>query len=76
MAAGAILISTIAADCNGRAERIDGGFRVSARKPPASGGEVGDVVATVAADALVDILRPAIETVGGGSFSRGCELDM
>ncbi|WP_433602803.1 acyl-CoA dehydrogenase family protein [Nocardia sp. CA-135953] len=49
VAAGAILVSTGASDwveSNGRAERVDGGFRVSARKAPASGCEVGDVVVT------------------------------
>ena len=45
----AILISTGASDwvgSNGTAERVDGGFRVSARKGPASGCEVGDVLVT------------------------------
>ncbi|MEV6340364.1 acyl-CoA dehydrogenase family protein [Nocardia vinacea] len=49
VAAGAILVSTGASDwveSNGRAERVDGGFRVSARKAPASGCEVGNVVVT------------------------------
>ncbi|WP_433755103.1 acyl-CoA dehydrogenase family protein [Nocardia sp. CA-135398] len=49
VAAGAILVSTGASDwveSNGRAQRVDGGFLVSARKAPASGCEVGDVVVT------------------------------
>lgn len=49
VAAGAILVSTGASDwveSNGRAERVEGGFLVSARKAPASGCEVGDVVVT------------------------------
>ncbi|MFI7667083.1 acyl-CoA dehydrogenase family protein [Nocardia sp. NPDC049526] len=49
VAAGAILVSTGASDwveSNGRAERVDGGFRVSARKAPASGCEVGNLVVT------------------------------
>lgn len=47
--AGAVLISTGASDwlsSNGTATKVDGGFRVSARKAPASGCEVGDVLAT------------------------------
>lgn len=46
---GAILVSTGASDwvgSNGAARRVDGGFRVSARKMPASGCEVGDVTVT------------------------------
>jgi alkylation response protein AidB-like acyl-CoA dehydrogenase len=31
---------------------------------------------TVAADALVDTVRLAIETIGGAGFSRSCELEM
>ncbi|MEU0501152.1 acyl-CoA dehydrogenase family protein [Nocardia sp. NPDC005998] len=49
VAAGAILVSTGASDwveSNGRAKRVDGGFLVSARKAPASGCEVGNVVVT------------------------------
>lgn len=45
----AILISTGASDwvpSNGTARRVDGGFRVSARKTPASGCEVGHVLVT------------------------------
>ena len=45
----AILISTGASDwvgSNGTARRVDGGFRVSARKGPASGCEVGNVLVT------------------------------
>jgi alkylation response protein AidB-like acyl-CoA dehydrogenase len=49
VAGGAILISTGASDwvgSNGTAERVDGGYRVSARKAPASGCEVGDILVT------------------------------
>ena len=45
----AILVSTGASDwigSNGTATRVDGGFRVSARKGPASGCEVGHVLVT------------------------------
>lgn len=45
----AILISTGASDwvsSNGTATKVDGGFRVSARKSPASGCEVGQVFVT------------------------------
>ena len=44
-----VLISTGASDwlgSNGRAERVDGGYRVSARKAPASGCPAGDVLDT------------------------------
>jgi acyl-CoA dehydrogenase len=44
-----VLVSTGASDwleSNGRATRVDGGFRVSARKAPASGCPAGDVLAT------------------------------
>jgi acyl-CoA dehydrogenase len=47
--AGAIAISTGASDwiaSNGSATKVDGGFRVSARKAPASGCEVGDLLVT------------------------------
>ncbi|MBF6184459.1 acyl-CoA/acyl-ACP dehydrogenase [Nocardia farcinica] len=47
--AGAILVSTGASDwvaSNGRAERVEGGYRVSARKAPASGCEVGTILVT------------------------------
>ncbi|MFG1798080.1 acyl-CoA dehydrogenase family protein [Nocardia sp. NPDC049149] len=46
---GAILISTGASDwvgSSGRAERVDGGYRVHARKAPASGVEAGTVLVT------------------------------
>ncbi|QLY29167.1 acyl-CoA/acyl-ACP dehydrogenase [Nocardia huaxiensis] len=49
VAAGAILVSTGASDwveSNGRVVRVDGGYRVSARKMPASGCEAGTVVVT------------------------------
>jgi acyl-CoA dehydrogenase len=45
----AILVSTGASDwvgSNGRAEQVEGGFRVNARKGPASGCEVGQVLVT------------------------------
>ena len=45
----AVLVSTGASDwvvSNGSAVRVDGGYRVSARKAPASGCEVGNVVVT------------------------------
>jgi alkylation response protein AidB-like acyl-CoA dehydrogenase len=45
----AILVSTGASDwvgSNGSARKVDGGFRVSARKGPASGCEVGHVLVT------------------------------
>jgi acyl-CoA dehydrogenase len=45
----AILISTGASDwvgSNGRARQVEGGFRVSARKGPASGCEIGQVLVT------------------------------
>jgi alkylation response protein AidB-like acyl-CoA dehydrogenase len=45
----AILISTGASDwipSNGTANKVEGGFRVSARKGPASGCEVGDILVT------------------------------
>ncbi|MBF6227308.1 acyl-CoA/acyl-ACP dehydrogenase [Nocardia abscessus] len=47
--AGAILISTGASDwvgSNGHAERVEGGYRVHARKAPASGCEAGTVLVT------------------------------
>ncbi|WP_141811258.1 acyl-CoA dehydrogenase family protein [Nocardia bhagyanarayanae] len=46
---GALLVSTGASDwvgSNGRAERVDGGYLVHARKAPASGCEVGTVLVT------------------------------
>ncbi len=46
---GAIMISTGASDwvgSSGAAVRVDGGYRVSARKTPVSGCEVGDVLVT------------------------------
>jgi acyl-CoA dehydrogenase len=46
---GALLVSTGASDwvgSNGAVRRVEGGFRVDARKSPASGCEVGDVAAT------------------------------
>ncbi|MFI6047970.1 acyl-CoA dehydrogenase [Nocardia sp. NPDC051321] len=49
MVDGAILISTGAADwvgSSGRAEKVDGGYRVHARKAPASGVEAGTVLVT------------------------------
>lgn len=49
VAAGAILVSTGASDwvaSSGRAERVEGGYRVSARKAPASGCEVGTILVT------------------------------
>lgn len=49
VAGGAILISTGASDwvsSNGTAERVDGGYRVSARKAPASGCEAGTIAVT------------------------------
>ncbi|MET7771881.1 acyl-CoA dehydrogenase family protein [Nocardia sp. NPDC005366] len=49
VAAGALLVSTGASDwvtSSGRAERIEGGYRVHARKSPASGCEVGTVLVT------------------------------
>jgi acyl-CoA dehydrogenase len=49
VAAGQLLVSTGASDwleSNGSATRVDGGFRVSARKQPASGAPAGDVVIT------------------------------
>ena len=49
VAGGAIAISTGASDwvaSNGTATKVDGGFRVSARKAPASGCEVGDLLVT------------------------------
>lgn len=45
----AVLVSTGASDwmsSNGTAVRVDGGYRVSARKPNSSGCEVGNVLAT------------------------------
>jgi acyl-CoA dehydrogenase len=45
----ALLISTGASDwvgSNGTARRVEGGYRVSARKGPASGCEVGDILVT------------------------------
>lgn len=47
--AGALLVSTGASDwvsANGEARRVEGGFRVSARKPSSSGSEIGDVAVT------------------------------
>jgi alkylation response protein AidB-like acyl-CoA dehydrogenase len=49
IAGGAVLVSTGASDwlpSNGTATRVDGGYRVSATKTPASGCEVGDVLVT------------------------------
>ena len=46
---GAMLVSTGAADwvaSSGSAVQVDGGYRVSGRKAPASGCEVGDIVVT------------------------------
>ncbi|MBH0776377.1 acyl-CoA dehydrogenase family protein [Nocardia bovistercoris] len=46
---GAILVSTGASDwvtSSGRAEQVDGGYRVHARKSPASGCEIGNVLVT------------------------------
>jgi acyl-CoA dehydrogenase len=49
VADGAVLISTGASDwvdSNGAARRVEGGFRVTARKSPVSACEVGDVLVT------------------------------
>lgn len=49
VANGAVLISTGASDwlgSNGTATRVEGGYRVSARKSPASGCEAGQVLVT------------------------------
>lgn len=49
VASGALLISTGASDwvgSNGTSRRVDGGYVVNARKAPASGCEVGDVLVT------------------------------
>ena len=49
VADGAILVSTGASDwlgSNGTARPVDGGYRVSARKAPASGCEIGDILVT------------------------------
>ncbi|WP_067658263.1 acyl-CoA dehydrogenase family protein [Nocardia harenae] len=49
VANGAILVSTGASDwveSSGTAERVDGGYLVSARKAPASGCEIGTVLVT------------------------------
>jgi alkylation response protein AidB-like acyl-CoA dehydrogenase len=46
---GAVLVSTGASDwvpSNGRAEKVDGGYKVWARKGPASGCEVGQILVT------------------------------
>ncbi len=46
---GALLVSTGASDwlgSSGTARAVDGGFRVTARKAPASGSESGDVIVT------------------------------
>ena len=46
---GAILVSTGASDwvgSNGTARKVEGGYQVNARKSPASGCEVGDVLVT------------------------------
>lgn len=51
VAAGAVLVSTGANDwlaSNGAVERVPGGYRVSARKPFASGSPKGDVLVTSA----------------------------
>jgi alkylation response protein AidB-like acyl-CoA dehydrogenase len=49
VAGGALLVSTGASDwvsSNGRARKVDGGFRVTARKAPASGCEMADLIVT------------------------------
>jgi len=49
VAGGAVLISTGASDwleSSGTSQRVDGGYRVTARKSPASGAPAGDVLAT------------------------------
>ncbi|WP_051017117.1 acyl-CoA dehydrogenase family protein [Cyanobium gracile] len=49
VAGGALLVSTGASDwvsSNGRARKVDGGFRVTARKAPASGCEIADLIVT------------------------------
>jgi len=49
VAGGAVLVSTGASDwmeSNGSSTRVDGGYRVTARKSPASGAPGGDVVVT------------------------------
>jgi alkylation response protein AidB-like acyl-CoA dehydrogenase len=49
VAGGAILVSTGASDwigSNGTAHQVDGGYRVSARKQPASGCEAGTILVT------------------------------
>jgi acyl-CoA dehydrogenase len=49
VAAGAVLVSTGASDwvgSSGSARKVEGGYRISARKSPASGCEVGDVAVT------------------------------
>jgi len=46
---GAILVSTGASDwvgSNGTVEKVEGGYRVNARKTPASGCEVGQIAIT------------------------------
>ncbi|MGW4364222.1 acyl-CoA dehydrogenase family protein [Nocardia takedensis] len=70
---GAILVSTGASDwvdSSGRAERVEGGYRVHARKAPASGCEIGDVLVTsIRWDASPDgaqVLHCAIPTSAPG----------
>ncbi|UGT55684.1 acyl-CoA dehydrogenase family protein [Nocardia asteroides] len=63
--AGAILVSTGASDwvdSNGSAVRVDGGYVVNARKAPASGCEVGDILVTSVAfeDAGPKVMHCAI----------------
>lgn len=61
---GAILISTGATDwvsSDGSATRVDGGWRVSASKFPASGCEVGDIVVTsIRTEDQADVIHCAI----------------
>ncbi|MEU1994000.1 acyl-CoA dehydrogenase family protein [Nocardia gamkensis] len=71
--AGAILVSTGASDwvgSNGSAERVEGGYRVHARKAPASGCEAGTVLVTsVRWDAAPDgpqVLHCAIPFTAAG----------
>lgn len=49
VAGGALLVSTGASDwvsANGRSRKVEGGFRVDARKPSSSGSEIGDIAVT------------------------------